>query len=66
MAILFLVFDLEVIFLYPWALGFQDIVMNNGEAFAAMTAFIGVLMVAYLYAVGKGAITWHRNPTPRR
>ena len=65
-AILFLVFDLEVIFLYPWALGFQDVVMNNGEAFAAMTAFIGVLMVAYLYAVGKGAIVWHRNPAPRR
>ncbi|MBR2144585.1 MAG: NADH-quinone oxidoreductase subunit A [Akkermansia sp.] len=65
-AILFLVFDLEVIFLYPWALGFQDVVMNNGDAFAAMTAFIGVLMVAYLYAVGKGAITWHRNPSPRR
>ena len=65
-AILFLVFDLEVIFLYPWALGFQDIVMNNGAAFASMTAFIGVLMVAYLYAVGKGAITWHRNPAPRR
>jgi NADH-quinone oxidoreductase subunit A len=55
-----------VIFLYPWALGFQDVVMNNGEAFAAMTAFIGVLMVAYLYAVGKGAIVWHRNPAPRR
>ena len=65
-AILFLVFDLEVIFLYPWALGFKAVVMNNGEAFAAMTAFIGVLMVAYLYAVGKGAIVWHRNPAPRR
>ncbi len=65
-AILFLVFDLEVIFLYPWALGFQDIVLENGAAFASMAVFIGVLMVAYLYAVGKGALTWHRNPAPRR
>ena len=31
-----------------------------------LLVFIGVLMVAYLYAVGKGAITWHRNPSPRR
>ena len=65
-AILFLVFDLEVIFLYPWALGFKDFVVNNGAAFGAMTVFIAVLMIAYLYAVGKGAITWHRNPAPRR
>lgn len=64
-AILFLVFDLEVIFLYPWALGFKDIVLENGEAFAAMAIFIAVLMVAYLYAVAKGVITWHRNPAPR-
>lgn len=65
-AILFLVFDLEVVFLYPWALGFKDFVLGNGAAFGAMAVFIGVLMVAYLYAVGKGAITWHRNPNPRR
>ena len=65
-AILFLVFDLEVVFLYPWALGFKDFVMDNCAAFASMTAFIGVLMIAYLYALGKGVIVWHRNPAPRR
>lgn len=64
-AMLFLVFDLEVVFLYPWALGFKDFVMQNGDAFGAMTAFIAILMVAYLYAVGKGVIVWHKNPTPR-
>ncbi len=64
-AILFLVFDLEVIFLYPWALGFGDIIKGNGAAFASMTVFIGVLMIAYLYAVAKGVIVWHRNPTRR-
>lgn len=64
-AILFLVFDLEVVFLYPWALGFKDIVLENGSAFASMAIFIAVLMVAYLYAVAKGVIVWHRNPDPR-
>lgn len=64
-AILFLVFDLEVIFLYPWALGFKDYVVNSGAAFASMAVFIGVLMIAYLYAVAKGVIVWHRNPNPR-
>lgn len=65
-AILFLVFDLEVIFLYPWALGFRDVVMNNAGAFASMTIFIAVLMVAYLYAVAKGVLVWHRNPSAAR
>ncbi len=64
-AILFLVFDLEVVFLYPWALGFKDIVVENGSAFASMAIFIALLMVAYLYAVAKGVIVWHRNPNPR-
>ena len=47
-------------------LGFKDIVVNNGAAFASMTIFIAVLMVAYLYAWAKGVIVWHRNPAPRR
>lgn len=65
-AVLFLVFDLEVIFLYPWALDFKEGVLNNGSAFAAMAVFIGVLLAVFFYAVGKGVITWHRNPAPRR
>ena len=64
-AVLFLVFDLEVIFLYPWALSFKEIVMENAAAFGGMAIFIAVLMAAYFYAVGKGVITWHRNPSPR-
>ena len=65
-AVLFLVFDLEVIFLYPWALNFKEEIVKNGSAFAAMAVFIGVLLAVYFYAVGKGVITWHRNPSPRR
>ena len=65
-AVLFLVFDLEVIFLYPWALNFKQLVVENAAAFGAMAAFIAVLLAVYFYAVGKGVITWHRNPTPGR
>lgn len=65
-AVLFLIFDLEVVFLYPWAVGYKDVVANNGAAFGAMAIFIAVLMIAYFYALGKGVITWHRNPSPRR
>lgn len=65
-AVLFLIFDLEVVFLYPWAVGYKDVVADNGAAFGAMAVFIAVLMVAYFYALGKGVIKWHRNPSPRR
>lgn len=65
-AVLFLVFDLEVIFLYPWALNFKEIVAENASAFVAMAVFIAVLLAVYFYAVGKGVITWHRNPDPSR
>lgn len=64
-AILFLIFDLEVVFLYPWALVFKDLVLSNCEAFVSMAIFLGVLFVAYLYAVAKGVLHWHKNPKPR-
>ena len=65
-AMLFLVFDIEVIFLYPWSVNFQDVVANNSEAFISMAIFLGVLVVAYLYAWGKGALVWHREPVVKR
>ena len=61
-AMLFVIFDLEVVFLYPWAVNFRDYVMLNPESFTAMCIFIGILLVAYLYALGKGALNWHRDP----
>ena len=65
-AVLFLVFDLEVIFLYPWALSFKGNVLQNPAALIGMGVFLAVLMSAYFYALGKGIITWHHNPTPGR
>ncbi|MEG2248460.1 MAG: NADH-quinone oxidoreductase subunit A, partial [Akkermansia sp.] len=54
-AMLFVIFDIEVVFLYPWALNFKDMVMAHPESFVSMCIFLGVLLIAYLYALGKGA-----------
>ena len=58
----FLIFDVEMVFLYPWAVNFRDYIMMNPESFTAMCIFIGILLVAYLYALGKGALNWHHDP----
>ena len=54
-AILFIVFDLEMVFLYPWALILKKLKMF---AFIEMAVFIGILMLGYLYIVKKGALKW--------
>lgn len=60
-AMLFVIFDIEVVFLYPWAVNFRDFVMEYAPAFWSMTGFIVILFVAYLYALRKGVLTWSRN-----
>jgi len=54
-AMLFLVFDVEAVFLYPWAVVFDSIGLF---AYAEMVLFIVILFVGYLYAWEKGAFTW--------
>ena len=54
-AILFIIFDLEVSFLFPWAVAFQDISM---VAFWSMIVFLGVLTVGFAYEWKKGALDW--------
>lgn len=61
-AMLFVIFDIEVVFMYPWAILFKDFVMLNSDVFIAMSIFLGVLAVAYIYALGKGALSWHKQP----
>ena len=60
-AMLFILFDIEVVFLYPWAVvyrGFlQDPEMRN-VIFAAMISFLGILFIGYIYAVKKRALDW--------
>lgn len=54
-AILFIVFDLEIAFLFPWAVSLQEIGM---EGFWAMMIFLGVLVVGFVYEWKKGALEW--------
>lgn len=58
-AMLFVLFDIEVVFLYPWAVIFKDAVLVLGAAiFWWMLAFVGILLVAFAYAWKKGALRW--------
>ena len=54
-AMLFLLFDIEVVFLYPWAVIFKQM---KAFAFVSMAVFIGILLVAYIYIWKKGALEW--------
>ncbi len=54
-AILFIIFDLEIAFLFPWAIVLDDIGLFG---FASMGIFIGILLVGFLYEWKKGALEW--------
>ena len=58
-AMLFVIFDIEVVFMYPWAMQFRDLSMHHGAtALASMAGFAGILAIAYVYALKKGALNW--------
>ena len=60
-AILFILFDLEVAFLVPWATIFKEIVQTDSIkwfGFFEMIVFIAILVVGYIYAYVKGALDW--------
>ena len=54
-ALLFVVFDVEAVFLYPWAMVFRSLGMTG---FVEMMIFIAVLLLGLIYAWGKGALEW--------
>ena len=54
-AILFIVFDLEIAFLFPWAVALGEIGMAG---FVAMMVFLGILVVGFIYEWKKGALEW--------
>ena len=61
-AILFLIFDVEAVFLFPWAVIFLDqkVTQANPVPFYAMIMFLAVLAFAIVYAWRKGALDWKR------
>jgi NADH-quinone oxidoreductase subunit A len=60
-AILFILFDLEIAFLFPWATVFKDIVAAESIrlfGFIEMLVFVAVLVIGYVYAWATGALEW--------
>jgi len=58
-SILFIIFDLEVAFLFPWAVSLMKLPQELGQfAFWSMMSFLGVLTVGFIYEWKKGALEW--------
>ena len=54
-AILFVLFDVEIIFFYPWAINFKDF---GWDGFWEMLLFLGFLLFGFYYIISKGALNW--------
>lgn len=54
-AMIFVIFDIEVVFLYPWAVAFQSLKLFG---FIEMVIFIGILFICYLYIWKRGGLEW--------
>src|ERR1700738_5550254 len=61
-AMLFILFDIEIVFMYPWAVVYRDYVdkFNPWIIFGSMLGFVVILMVGFVYAIKKGALDWKR------
>jgi len=59
-AMLFILFDLEIVFMYPWAVVYRESIKQSGLIFWSMLSFISILMVGYVYALKKGALDWKK------
>ena len=60
-AMLFILFDIEVVFLYPWAVVYRDMLAEHATRnliFASMISFLAILFAGYLYALKKKAFDW--------
>lgn len=64
-AMVFILFDVEAIFLYPWAYIYRDLIKLSRSAgiygFAEMMVYIAILLVGYFYLWKKGALDWHKS-----
>ena len=58
-AMLFILFDIEIVFMYPWAVVYRDFLAQHGSViFWSMAGFVTVLTIGYVYAIRKGALDW--------
>lgn len=56
-AILFVLFDVEIIFMYPWAVNFKAL---GTDGFIEMIVFMGLLLIGFFYVIKKGVLTWEK------
>lgn len=62
-AVLFILFDIETIFLYPWAVMYKDAPhVVQGYLLGEMAVFIAILLVGYFYLIGRNAFDWSAAP----
>ena len=60
-AMLFILFDIETVFMYPWAVVYREyIALHGAMIFWSMLSFVLILTVGYVYAIMKGALDWKR------
>ncbi len=62
-AMLFILFDIEVVFLYPWAVVYKDMLLRDPASanliFGTMVSFLGILFIGYIYAIKRNAFDWN-------
>jgi NADH-quinone oxidoreductase subunit A len=59
-AMLFILFDIEIVFLYPWAVVYREMLDSIGVAMLLqMTVFLGILVVGFVWVWKKGALDWN-------
>jgi len=57
-AMLFILFDIEIVFMYPWAVVYAEMIKNSSGILWSMFSFVIILTVGYVYALKKGALSW--------
>ncbi len=57
-ALVFIIFDVEIVFLYPWAVVVKDLMQYGWFAFVEMMIFVAILLVGLAYAWKRGALEW--------
>ncbi len=59
-AMLFILFDLEIVFMYPWAVVYKESIVQSKGILWSMLSFVSILMIGYVYALKKGALDWKK------
>ena len=59
-AMLFILFDVEIVFMYPWAVVYRESIGQSKMILWSMLSFVGILTVGYVYALKKGVLDWKK------